>query len=75
MIEWLNTPIDWWWVVLAPALTIPIGIVLAQFLPMPGAKRHRVEMEAHQAYMRGGGYPSYNEVYRRHGMVPKGGFK
>lgn len=35
------------------------------------ARRERIDVEAHEAYMNGGGYDAYFAVYRKHGIIKK----
>jgi hypothetical protein len=34
-------------------------------------RRERIDIEAHEAYMNGGGYPAYFAVYRKYGIIKK----
>lgn len=36
-----------------------------------GDRRDRIDKEAHEAYMSGGGYPAYYAVYRKYGITKK----
>lgn len=69
---------DWQGVLLIAGVLLAQGLglfLVMNLLARRAKRREAIDLEAHEAYMSGGGYPAYNEVYRKHGMVPKGGFK
>ena len=65
---------DWEGVVfVACVLALAVGgLTGTAWIINRGNRRERIDIEAHNAYMDGGGYPAYYEVYRKYGIIKKG---
>jgi hypothetical protein len=64
---------DWWEMTLLVVVPFLVAL-LATVIPneIRGRRRDRIDIEAHEAYMNGGGYPAFYEVYRRYGINKRG---
>lgn len=60
------------WVFVAVVLVVAVVLLWAPwYAKRRSDRRERIDIEAHQAYMNGGGYPAYFAVYRKYGILKK----
>jgi len=61
------------WVFVSAVVALAALMLWAQwYIVKRGNRRDRIDREAHEAYMNGGGYPAYYAVYRKYGIIKKG---